>query len=97
MSLRRSLRALGEQITRAVGPGIYRLVGEDAVKLHLGNVSGLANDDCGGVVFYLGVTTCTRTQQQECAGPGERRIVVWGWGRGAPSLGWAGRRRASSE
>ena len=45
VTLRRSLRALGEHITCTVGPGIYGLVGEDAVKLHLGNVSGLANDD----------------------------------------------------
>lgn len=77
MSLRRCLRALGEHITYTVGPGIYRLVGEDAVKLHLENVSGLANDDCGGSGFLLGVTTCIRTQQQECASPGERRTVVW--------------------
>ena len=70
MSLRRSLRALGEHITCTVGPGVYGLVGEDAVKLHLGNVSGLANDDWGGVVFYLGVTTCTRTQQHECESSG---------------------------
>ena len=42
----------------------------------------------GGVVFYLGVTTCIGTQQQECARPEGRRTVVWD-GAAGPHL-WAG-------
>ena len=94
MSLRRSLRALGEHITYTVGPGIYRLVGEDAVKLHLENVSGLANDDCRGSGFLLGGDYLHKDPAAGMCKSWGKKDCSLGWGRRAPSLGSARRRRA---